>query len=411
MIDASSPHHLKTVDIFIDNGVIHSIGDKLDQPEADQVILAEGLHVSQGWTDIFADYCEPGFEHKETITSGLKAAATGGFTKVFAVPNTHPAVSTKSVVQYLLRQAEGNGVSLYPIGSVSAAIEGKTLAEMLDMQAHGAIAFSDGWKPVQNANLMLKALEYVKAFDGVIIQIPADSSLSAGGLMHEGPESTRLGMPGIPSLAETIHLYRDIELLRYTGSRLHVTGVSAAASVAMIRQAKQEGLNISCSVTPYHLALNDEILGTYDAAYKVNPPIRSEADRLALIEGIKDGTIDCITSHHHPQDWDAKTKEFEYAADGMNIQENAFAIAFDALASHVPLERIVAAFSSNPAGLFGLNREIKEGTVADLTLFVQGGTFPSGKVQSRSRNNPFSGKAFGSAVVGMVHNNKVILNQ
>lgn len=411
MIDASSPHHLKTVDIFIDNGVIHSIGDQLDKPDADKVIAAEGLQVSPGWTDIFADYCEPGFEHKETIATGLKAAAAGGFTKVFAAPNTYPAVSTKSVVQYLIRQAEGKAVSLYPIGSVSAHLEGKALAEMLDMQAHGAIAFSDGWKPVQNANLMLKALEYVKAFDGVLLQIPADSSLSAGGLMHEGTESTRLGMPGIPALAETIHLYRDIELLRYTGSRLHVTGVSAAASVAMIRQAKAEGLDISCSVTPYHLALNDAILGNYDAAYKVNPPIRSEADRLALIEGIKDGTIDCICSHHHPQDWDAKTKEFEYAADGMNIQEHAFAIAFEALKDHVPLERIVAAFSSNAAGIFGLGKEIKAGAAADLTLFATGSHFPAGTLKSKSRNNPFSDKTFSSAVIGIVHNNQVILNQ
>jgi dihydroorotase len=409
MIDALSPHHLKTVDIFIENGVIHSIGD-LGSKAADQVIAAAGLHVSSGWTDIFADYCEPGFEHKETIVSGLAAAAAGGFTKVFTTPNTYPAVSTKAVVQYLLRQAEGHAVSLHPVGSVSANIEGKNLAEMLDMQAHGAIAFSDGWKPVQNANLMLKALEYVKAFDGVIIQLPGDSALADGGLMHEGIESTRLGMPGIPTLAETIHLHRDIELLRYTGSRLHITGVSAAASVEMIRRAKQEGLNISCSVTPYHLALNDEILATYDAAYKVNPPIRSEADRLALIEGIKDGTIDCITSHHHPQDWDAKTKEFEYAANGMNVQETAFAIACSALLHHVSLEQVVAAFSSRPAAIFGLPRGVQEGQSADLTLFVTGGSFRTGKVQSKARNNPFSEQEFPATVLGIIHNNKVILN-
>lgn len=410
MIDASSPHHLDTVDIFIDQGTIRSIGKGLTL-NADRIIAQEGLQVSIGWTDVFADYKEPGYEHKETISSGLNSAAAGGFTSVMTTPDTQPAVSSKSVVQYLLRQAEGHTAALYPTGTISKELEGKNLAEMLDMHAHGAIAFSDGWKPVQNANLMLKALEYVKAFSGILIQIPMDSALAAGGLMHEGIESTRLGMPGIPVLAETLLLHRDIELLRYTGSRLHVTGISAAVSVEMIRKAKKEGLDISCSVTPYHLALNDEVLRTYHSVYKVMPPIRSEEDRLALIEGLKDGTIDCITAHHRPQDWDAKAKEFEYASDGMNVQEWCFAITWDTLKERVPAERIIDALSAAPARIFGIRKEgIREGAKADLTLFDLQGNTMCHTMQSLSRNNPFQGKSLKGTVIGVIREQNVFLN-
>jgi len=410
--DATSSFHLKTVDILIDNeGIIRSIGT--DMPDsAGQVIEAEGLHVSRGWTDIFADYREPGFEHKETIASGLTAAAAGGFSHVCTLPNTQPTVSSKSVVQYILKQAEGNPVTIHPLGAVSKDIEGKALAEMLDMHTHGALAFTDGWKPVQNANVLLKALEYVKAFSGTILQIPCDAALSAGGLMHEGPESTRLGMPGIPVLAETLQLYRDIELLRYTGSRLHVTGISAAESVAMIRKAKAEGLAITCSVTPYHLLLNDEVMRSYSSAYKVMPPIRSEADRRALIEGIKDGTIDCITSHHRPQEWDAKAKEFEYAADGMNVQELAFSIAYTALKGHVDETTIIAALADNPARIFGIqNGSIREGEPADISLFRFSGHTKLNHMRSLSANNPFLNQELAGQVIGIVKGNRALIHQ
>lgn len=409
VIDVSSPYHLDTVDVFIEHGIVKAIGKKLDTP-ADTVITAADLHISNGWTDIFADYREPGFEHKETVATGLASAAAGGFTSVFVMPNTNPAVSSKSVVQYLIRQAEGQAVSLYPIGSISNNIEGKNLAEMMDMQANGAIAFSDGWKPVQNANLMLKALEYVKAFDGTLIQVPADATLSAGGLMHEGIESTQLGMPGIPALAETLLLHRDIELLRYTGSKLHITGISSAESVTMIRKAKADGLQISCSVTPYHLVLNDEILRTYDAAYKVMPPIRTEADRLALIAGLKDGTIDSIASHHRPQEWDAKAKEFEYAADGMNVQEISFAIVHHALKDEVSLERIIDAFGGKADTVFGLPKNIKEGSTANFTLFSTTDTTYKTTLKSRARNNPFMNRELKGKVIGIVKHNQAILN-
>ena len=404
--DTRSGFHNQIVDILIEDGIIKDIAPSINA-NADTVVKADGLCVSAGWTDILADYREPGYEHKETIASGLRAAAAGGYTHVLTAPNTNPAVSTKSIVQSLVQKAAGNIASLHPLGAITQDIEGKNLAEMLDMHAHGAVAFTDGWKPVQNAQLMLKALEYVKSFNGTLVQIPVDSALATGGLMHEGPESVRLGMPGIPSLSETILLYRDIELLRYTGSRLHVTGISTAEGVEMIRNAKKEGLNITCSVTPYHLVLNDTALSGYSSMYKVMPPIRSEADRQALLAGIADGTIDCIASHHRPQEWDAKTKEYEYAADGMNIQE----IAYNLVLQAVGAERVATLFTT-ARDIFGLgNTNIEKGAVADMTLYTASGSRQLDKMQSASANNPFIGTVLQGKVVGIINNKQVHLNQ
>jgi dihydroorotase len=404
--DKNSGFNDKVVDILIEDGVIKDIAPSL-KVKADETIEAEGLCVSTGWVDLFADYCEPGHEQKETIQSGLRAAAAGGFTHVMLVPNTNPVISTKSIVQSVLQKAKGNTVSLHPLGAATQDIEGKNIAEMLDMHSHGAIAFTDGWKPIQNSQLMLKALEYVKAFKGTIIQIPSDAALTAGGLMHEGQESVRLGMAGIPSLAETILLHRDIELLRYTDSRLHVTGVSTADGVDMIRKAKKEGLNITCSVTPYHLVLNDTALAGYSSMYKVMPPIRSEADRKALVKGLKDGTIDCIASHHRPQEWDAKTKEFEYAADGMNIQEVAYSIALQ----EIDGDRLAEAMTAARA-IFGLPAiNIEKGATADLTLYTTSGKWTLSNMQSASKNNPFIGREMKGKVIGIINNKQMHLNK
>lgn len=412
IVDPRSEYHDKTADLLIADGIITAIDTKIDAPDA-RVLSADGLHISTGWVDIFADYREPGYEHKETIATGLAAAAAGGYTDVLALPNTNPVVSTKSIVQYLLQQASGNAVNLHPAGSATHNAEGKSLAEMMDMRANGAIAFTDGWKPIQNAGLMQKALEYIKAFKGLLLQVPVDESLAMGGLMHEGPVSTRLGIAGIPALAETLIVHRDIELLRYTGSKLHITGVSVAESVEMIRAAKKDGLQVTCSVTPYHLALTDEALASYKSVYKVSPPLRSEADRQALIEGLKDGTIDCIASHHRPQEWDAKTKEFEYAADGMNVQEMAFNIVWNAVGTQVPLHTIINALGSNPRAVLGLPQAtIAKGTKAALTLFstTVDSTFTNDNIKSLSRNNPFTDKKLNGKVLGIVNNNTFVLN-
>ena len=414
VIDPQSAYHDKVVDLLVEDGIIKNIAGTIKPGAADTVIAEKGLCVSPGWVDVFADYREPGFEHKETILSGIAAAAAGGFTDVLLAPNTQPVLSTKSIIQYVLQQAKGQAVTLHPIGAATQNTEGKDLAEMLDMHANGAITFSDGWKPIQNAGLMLKALEYVKAFYGNIIQFPVDIALSAGGLMNEGIVSTTLGIAGIPTLAETIMVHRDIELLRYTGSKLHITGITTAESVEMIRRAKAEGLAITCSVTPYHLSLTDTLLTGYDSIYKVMPPLREEYDRMALIAGIQDGTIDCIASHHRPHEWDAKAKEFEYAADGMAVQETAFNILWDALNEYIDVDRLVEMMTIIPRDIFGMEEQkITKGSKACLTLFSpEGSHTPEDKnIRSASRNNPFIGKKLEGNVLGIINNGRLLLNK
>jgi dihydroorotase len=412
VIDPQSDFHDKVVDLLIEDGIIKNIDSSISAKTA-TVVEAKGLLVSPGWIDVFADYREPGFEQKESISTGLAAAASGGFAHVLLAPNTQPVLSSKSAIQFVQQRAAGNIVTLLPIGSATQNAEGKDLAEMMDMCTNGAVAFSDGWKPVQNSNLMLKALEYVKAFKSIIIQLPVDATLASGGLMNEGVVSTTLGMPGIPMQAETIMLHRDIELARYTRSRLHVTGISTAASVDMIRKAKAEGLAVTCSVTPYHLSLTDEVLKSYDSGYKVSPPLRTEIDRQALITGLKDGTIDCIASHHRPHEWDAKAKEFEYAADGMAVQEIAFNILWEAVKDHIDIDRLIEAMTTIPADIFRLQMPvIKKGNKACLTMFTTTGTTTllAGHTRSKGVNNPFLGKKLSGKVLGIINNNQLYLN-
>ncbi|MBS1584887.1 MAG: dihydroorotase [Bacteroidetes bacterium] len=413
VLDPASEFHGKATDILLEDGVIKTIKDGI-KAKADHVIEGDDICVSPGWVDVLADYREPGYEHKETIETGLAAAAAGGFTRVLLGPNTNPVTGSKSTVQFLLQKAKGNIVSLHPLGVISANAEGKTLAEMLDMHSNGAVAFTDGWKPVQNANLMLKSMEYVRAFDGVLIQLPVEESLSAGGLMHEGPVSTKLGMAGIPTMAETLMIHRDIELLRYTGSKLHISGVSTADGLDMIRKAKAEGLNITCSVTPYHLALTDESLNSYSSLYKVSPPLRTEADRQALIAGVNDGTVDCIATHHRPQEWDAKEKEFEYAADGMNLQEIAFQVIWNAAGKEMKLDKLVAALSINPRRIFGLPAAgLSEGRKAELTIFSSDATstLQDDNIKSASKNNPFIRKVLKGSIIGIANSGSIHLNK
>jgi dihydroorotase len=413
IIDPQSEFNNKVVDLLIEDGILRTIATNIDA-KTETIIEADGLHISPGWVDVFADYREPGFEHKETIETGLNAAAAGGFTDVLLGPNTNPALSTKSIIQYVLEKARGHAVTLHPLGAATQNTEGKELAEMLDMRAQGAIAFTDGWKTIQNANLALKALEYIKAFNGILIQIPVDNSLASGGLMHEGVVSTQLGMAGIPPLAETLLIHRDIELVRYTGSKLHITGVSTAEGAEMIRKAKAEGLPVTCSVTPYHLALTDEALSGYDSVYKVVPPLRTEADRQALIAALKDGTIDCIASHHRPQEWDAKAKEFEYAADGMAVQEIAFNITWKAVKNEISLERVIEAFAITPGKIFDISTNpIVAGNRVKLTIFTidAANSFTADKVVSMSKNNPFIGTDLTGKVLGIINDTYIHFNK
>lgn len=405
IISPSSPFNGKTKDILISDGIISKIGDKIDE-QADKVIDENGLSVSIGWMDIFSNFGDPGYEFKETIETGAKAAAAGGFTDVLVIPNTNPATHNKSQVEYIIQRSSSLPVNVHPIGAITKNTEGKELAEMYDMRQSGAVAFTDGTNPVQSPGILLKALQYVKAFDGTIIQLPDDKSIGAQGLINEGIVSTQLGLPGKPAIAEELMIARDIELVKYTGSKLHFTGVSTAKGIELIAKAKAEGLPITCSVTPYHGYFCDEDLTTYDTNLKVNPPLRNKADMLAIRKALVDGTVDCIASHHLPQDWDNKTCEFEYAKHGMIGLESLFgAIGNWGLG----IGDCVALLSISPRQIFGIEiPEIKEGAKACLTLFNANEeyVFDETMIRSKSKNSAFVGKKLKGRVKGIINGDK-----
>ncbi len=410
IISSSSPHNGQLKDILIIDGVIQSIADSIMET-ADEIITATNLHVSIGWMDIFAHFGDPGYEHKETLVSGAAAAAAGGFTDVMILPNTNPSVSTKSVVEYIKQKSTSLPVSIHPIGAVTKNAEGKELTEMYDMYASGAIAFSDGTHSLQSPGVLLKALQYVLPLNACIIQLPDDKSISTHGLMNEGIVSTQLGLPGKPVIAEEIMIARDIELLKYTQSKLHITGVSSKKGIELISAAKKEGLHITCSVTPAHLLFCDEDLVTYDTNLKLNPPLRTHADRDALRQALKDGQIDCIASHHLPQHWDDKTCEFEYAKNGMISLEVLYAAANSFVENTATL---IGQLTITPRNIFNLPiPQIEEGAAASLTLFnpERSNTFESTHIKSISKNSPFVGKTLKGKVIGIIHNNKITLNK
>jgi dihydroorotase len=414
IVDRTSPHHGKVADIFVENGRISSIGSPAAGAAApDKIVRYPGLHVSPGWVDVFAHFCDPGYEYKETLETGAAAAAAGGFTDVFVLPNTRPVVDSKSQVEYIRRASATLPVRIWPLGAVTRGLEGKDLAEMYDMRKSGAIAFSDGTGPVQSAGLLLKGLQYVKAFDGVIIQIPDDRTVGASGLINEGIVSTRLGLPGKPMMAEELMVARDIELVRYTGSKLHFTGVSSPRSLEYIRQGKASGLQVSCSVTPHHLFFTDADLTDYDTNLKVYPPLRDETCVIALRKAVSEGVVDGIASHHFPQEFDSKIVEFEYARPGMSSLETVYAVLRTTLPD-LSAEQTVDLLSYRPRKLFGLgDASIAEGQEAALSFFDPGGTtlLEANTLQSRSKNNPFLGKRLQGRVIGVLNGERLHLNE
>jgi dihydroorotase len=408
--DPNSPHNGQVTDILIDGEQIAEISKKITTA-ADTVIEADGLTISPGFVDIFAHFCDPGYEYRETLETGAAAAAAGGYTQVFVLPNTNPVADSKSQVEYIGRQSGTMPVQIHPLGDITKGIEGKDLAEMYDMKNSGAIAFSDGISPVQSPGLFVKALQYIKAFDGVLIQVPVDKSIGAGGLMNEGIISTQLGLPGIPALAEEIMIKRDIDLLRYTGSKLHLTGISTLKSLELVQAAKNEGLQLTCSVTPYHLFFCEEDMQSYDTNLKVNPPLRSRADMMGLRAAVVNGLIDCIATHHLPQDWDNKTCEFEYAKNGMTGLETAFAVVNHVL-PELTYDQLVKIFSLNARNIFNLTgTNISVGTNADLSLYSKNGTthLQKQQVKSKSFNTPFLEKELKGKIIGIINKGITIL--
>lgn len=410
LLSPSSPFHGKIQDIFIDNGIISKIGKDL-KDDADKIIEIKNLSVSCGWMDCFANFCDPGQEYKETLETGANATAAGGFTEVMLIPNTQPIVSNKSQVEYLVQKSKSLPVQIHPIGAVTKNAEGKELSEMYDMFNNGAVAFSDGLHPVQSSGMLQKALEYILTVDATIIQLPDDKSIGTNGLMNEGEISTQLGLPGKPALSEELMIARDIELVRYTNSKIHFTGISTRKSLELIGTAKKEKLNVTCSVTPYHLYFCDEDLVGYDTNLKVNPPLRTKDDRVALRKGVQDGAIDFIASHHQPQDWDHKVCEFEYAENGMEGLESVFGAAG---ICGVSPEIFVKMQTQNIRKIFNLPIPvIAEGENANLTFFIadEEYTFEEKDILSKCRNNAFIGKKLKGKVIGIINRDKLFLSK
>ena len=409
--DKHSPFNGQQKDFLIDKGIIVQIEDIIDA-EVNQTIEDDHLILSPGWVDIFSHFNDPGFEFKETLESGANAAAAGGFTTVFILPNTQPVISGKGQVEYILQKSKELPIQILPLGAVTKNAEGKELAEMYDMRNSGAIAFTDGLKPIQTPGLLLKALQYVKVFDGVVIQLPVDDSIAKQGLMNEGISSTRLGLPGIPSISEELMIARDIELANYTGSRIHFSSITTTKSIELVKQAKADGVQVTCSVTPYHLFFSDENLHEYDTNLKVNPPLRGKADVAALKQAVEDGIIDCITTNHLPQDWDNKTCEFEYAKAGMIGLESCYSI-INTLFPLLPVDHLIDVLCNNAKNIFKLTpNKIDVGSIADMTLFERESSFTFTKryIKSKSSNTPFLNRELKGKVIGIIKKDTIYLN-
>jgi len=411
IVDPASPLNGQIHDIFIEEGIITQIGKNISA-KSDQEINIGGLHVSPGWMDVFADFADPGYEFKETLETGAAAAAAGGFTDVMVIPNTCPCIHNKANVEYIVQKSKSLAVTIHPIGAVTKNTDGKELAEMYDMRASGAIAFSDGINSIQSAGLLVKALQYVKSFNGTLIQIPDDKTINPHGLMNEGIVSTQLGLPGKPAMAEELIVARDIKLARYAESKLHFTGVSSAKSFEYIKRGKESGAAITCSLAPYHLYFSDEDLSQYDSNLKVTPPIRTRENREALKKILADGAIDCIASHHLPQEYDSKVVEFEYAKPGMIGLETCYGVLNTCMPEMIQ-ERWVQLLSLNPRQIFGLDYPaIKEGGKAILTLFhpEQKWTVTAKDIHSKSKNSPFLEKGLTGKVIGIINQSRIVLN-
>ncbi len=383
-------------DILFENGQISKIGESLPEKGVEQVLDAKNMYISPGFVDIHVHFREPGNEIAETLESGAKAALSGGFTKVCTMPNTTPPVDNEAEVLSVYRKTAHLPTDVYPIAAVTKGREGKVITEMATLKKAGAVGFSDDGTPITNGQILRNAFEYSLITGNAIINHAEDPALRADGIMNEGAVSTQTGLNGNPALAEEIMIYRDIEIAKYTGGRLHVPHVSTARSVELIRRAKAEGVNVTAEATPHHISLTDEYMKKFDANGKVAPPLRTEADRLALIAGLKDGTIDAIATDHAPHVIDKKETTLDLAAFGMIGLESAFGLVMTQLyhGAKMPLLEIVKALTVKPAKIMNLDLpEFKAGEKANITVFSadEWWVFNRKNVESRSSNSPFFG--------------------
>ena len=396
------------LDVLLDGERIAEIAPagKISSSNGFEVFDASGLIVAPGFIDLHAHLREPGQESSETIETGTRAAARGGFTAVCCMPNTKPVNDSASVTRFIVDRAKANAsVRVWPIGAASVSSKGEAIAEIAAMKQAGIVAVSDDGKPIATAKLARQVLEYCGSLDIPVIEHAEDVSLAAGAVMREGITSTRLGLAGMPAAAESVCVARDVQLAELTGARLHIAHLSAKASLEQVRAAKQRGLRVTCEVTPHHFTLIDEDV-QYDSRYKMNPPLAAREDREALLAGLSDGTVDAIATDHAPHEPALKDVEFDRAPFGITGFETALSLALEQLVhtGRVPLMRMVELFTSGPARVLGLERTIARGQPADLTIFslLRPWTFRAAESASKSRNSPFDGRNFKGGPVATV---------
>lgn len=405
-------------DILIEGGKVAAWLDRNDaRPEGVEVFDATGLIVAPGFIDMHVHLREPGHEHKESIASGCAAAVAGGWTSVCPMPNTNPVNDNAAITRYMIEQAEKtNLANVFPIGAITKSSDGSELAEMGEMKAAGAVAVSDDGRPVPNAGIMRRAMQYAADFGLPVIDHCEDKSLSSGGVMHEGKMSLLLGLKGMPALAEEIDVARDIVLAKDTGAHIHIAHISTAAAVEAVRRAKKEGVKITCEVAPHHFTLTDAAVEGYDTNTKMAPPLRSEEDRAALLEGLRDGTIDAIATDHAPHHADEKSLEYDRAPFGITGLETGVGLAFTELVHKgvIDLVRLVELCSANPARLLLLSGRgtLTPGSFADITILdpEKEWTFHVSESLSKSKNTPFDGRNFRGRAVTTIVNGKIAFN-
>ena len=405
IIDPKSDFHNKTQDILIKKGIISKIASRIKNPNNLKEIKLENLHISQGWFDSSVCFGEPGYEERETISNGLKTAALSGFSAVAVNANTNPVISTSTDVTFLKSKAEHSAVDLLPIGALTKDGNGVALAEIFDMGNAGAVAFGDYQRSISNSNLMKIVLQYASTFDGLVCSFPQDDNIAGLGVMNEHISSTKLGLKGIPALAEELQVARDLFLLEYTDGKLHIPTISTARTVELIREAKAKKLNVSCSVAIHNLKLSDTYLNSFDTNYKVAPPLRTQEDIDALLAGLKDGTIDMVTSDHNPLDIEHKKIEFDHASNGTVGLESAFG----ALNTIFPLKSVIKILTRGKER-FGLEEiPLNVGNKMNATLFDPDlkYTFTSSNLISKSKNTIFENYIMKGKAYGVICNNKV----
>ncbi|AXO79112.1 dihydroorotase [Olleya aquimaris] len=407
IIDPSSKFNNQVCDILIEKGKITKIAKSIDNTNNYKTITLDNLHVSQGWFDSSVSFGEPGFEDRETIANGLKTAAKSGFTSVAVQANTNPIIDTNANVAFVLYKAQNNAVNLLPIGALTRHSESIDLAELFDMKNAGAVAFYDYKKPISNPNLLKIALQYASNFDGLVCSFPIETKISGKGIVNEELTSTSLGLKGSPNLAEAMQVARDLFLLEYTEGKLHIPTISTAESVALIREAKNKKLDVTCSVAIHNLCLTDDVLVQFDTNYKVNPPLRIKKDVDALIEGLKDGTIDMVTSDHNPKTIEDKKVEFDHAAFGTIGLESAFG----ALNTVVSTKKAIELLTQGKTRFGQKINSINEGEAANLTLFNPDlkYAFAESDIVSKSKNSAFLGQELKGKAYGIIANNKTVL--